>query len=103
MIRLPHPMNPQQLLDTASMVVEGQPQARGTEADPEAETAEETEVETEEVTEAEMGAATEAASAAAETEAATETEAEAAMSQSPNANRALATGRRTAKMSRTKK
>ena len=59
-------------------------------------------METEEETEAEMKAATEAASAAAETEAATETEAEAAMSLSPNANPALATGRRTAKMSRTK-
>ena len=69
------------------------------------ETAEETEAETEEETEAEMEAATEAASAAAEPEAATETEAEAeaAMSLSPNANPALATGRRTAKMSRTKK
>ena len=63
--------------------------------------AEETEVETEEETEAEMGAATEAASAAAETEAATETEAEAAMSLSPTAQPALATGERTAKMSRT--
>ena len=49
-----------------------------------------------------MEAATEAASAAAETEAATETEAEAAMILSPNAHPALATGRRTAKTSRTK-
>ena len=49
-----------------------------------------------------MVAATEAASAAAETEAATETEAEAAMILSPNAHPALATGRRKAKMSRTK-
>ena len=59
-------------------------------------------METEEETEAEMVAATEAASAAAETEAATETEAEAAMILSPNAHPALATGRRTAKTSRTK-
>ena len=49
-----------------------------------------------------MEAATEAAWAAAETEAATETEAEAAMILSPNAHPALATGRRKAKMSRTK-
>ena len=49
-----------------------------------------------------MEAATEAASAAAEPEAATETEAEAAMILSPNAHPALATGRRTAKTSRTK-
>ena len=48
-----------------------------------------------------MEAATEAASAAARTEAATETEAEAAMSLSPTAHPALATGERTAKMSRT--
>ena len=59
-------------------------------------------METEDETEAEMEAVTEAASAAAETEAATETEAEAAMSLSPNAHLALATGRRTAKISRTK-
>ena len=49
-----------------------------------------------------MEATTEAASAAAETEAATETEAEAAMSLSPNAHPARATGRRMAKMSRSK-